>query len=118
MKAPRPASKAASSITGRWSSRRARRRPTGGSSASWRGGSAPEIFGELRVASKGGVADYYGISWDRIDREHGVFWPCPSADHPGTPRLYEGGRFGHPDGRAHFQPVDWRPAAEEPDLDY
>ena len=22
---------------------------------------------------------------------HGVFWPCPSADHPGTPRLFEGG---------------------------
>jgi assimilatory nitrate reductase catalytic subunit len=80
--------------------------------------SAAEIFDELRVASKGGVADYYGISWDRIDREHGVFWPCPSADHPGTPRLYEGARFGHPDGRAHFQPVDWRPAAEEPDIEY
>ena len=37
---------------------------------------------------------------------------------PGTPRLYEGGRFGHPDGKAHFQPVDWRPAAEEPDAEY
>ena len=23
----------------------------------------------------------------------GVFWPCPSEDHPGTPRLFEGGRF-------------------------
>src|SRR6476660_8251310 len=48
----------------------------------------------------------------------GVFWPCPSLDHPGTPRLYEGWRFGHADGRAHFQPVDWRPAAEEPDAEY
>ena len=48
----------------------------------------------------------------------GVFWPCPSLDHPGTPRLYEGGQFGHPDGKAHFQPVEWRPAAEEPDADY
>jgi assimilatory nitrate reductase catalytic subunit len=48
----------------------------------------------------------------------GVFWPCPSADHPGTPRLYEGWTFGHADGKAHFQPVDWRPAAEEPDGDY
>ena len=28
------------------------------------------------------------------------------------------GEFGHPDGKAHFQPVDWRPAAEEPDADY
>ena len=37
---------------------------------------------------------------------------------PGTPRLYEGWQFGHPDGKAHFQPVDWRPAAEEPDAEY
>jgi assimilatory nitrate reductase catalytic subunit len=80
--------------------------------------STREIFEELRLASKGGVADYAGITWDRIDREMGVFWPCPSSDHPGTPRLYEGGRFGHPDGKAHFQPVEWRPAAEEPDADY
>ena len=42
-----------------------------------------EIFDELRVASKGGVADYYGITWDRIDREMGVFWPCPSTRSPG-----------------------------------
>jgi assimilatory nitrate reductase catalytic subunit len=80
--------------------------------------SARKIFDELRVASRGGVADYYGITWDRIDKEFGVFWPCPSPDHPGTPRLYEGNRFAHPDGKAHFQPVNWRPAAEEPDAEY
>jgi assimilatory nitrate reductase catalytic subunit len=80
--------------------------------------SAREIFDELRVASRGGIADYYGITWERIDREFGVFWPCPSEEHPGTPRLYEGHRFGHPDGKAHFQPVDWRPAVEEPDPEY
>ena len=39
----------------------------------------------------------------REDRpEMGVFWPCPSLDHPGTPRLFEGGRFFHPDGKARF----------------
>jgi assimilatory nitrate reductase catalytic subunit len=80
--------------------------------------STRDIFEELRIASKGGVADYAGITWERIDREMGVFWPCPSLDHPGTPRLYEGWQFGHPDGKAHFQPADWRPAAEEPDADY
>jgi assimilatory nitrate reductase catalytic subunit len=80
--------------------------------------SSHDIFEELRVASRGGVSDYYGITWEKIERTHGVFWPCPSPDHPGTPRLYEGGRFGHPDGKAHFQPVEWRPAAEEPDEDY
>ena len=30
----------------------------------------------------------------------GVFWPCPTLDHPGTPRLFEGGSFFHPDGKA------------------
>lgn len=80
--------------------------------------SSREIFDELRVASRGGVSDYYGITWERIDEEKGVFWPCPSAEHPGTPRLYEGGKFAHPDGKAHFQPVEWRPAAEETDSDY
>ena len=77
-----------------------------------------DIFDELRLASKGGVCDYYGITWERIDREKGVFWPCPSPDHPGTPRLYEGNHFHHPDGKAHFQPVEWRPAAEETDSEY
>ncbi|HKV42444.1 MAG TPA: molybdopterin-dependent oxidoreductase [Blastocatellia bacterium] len=80
--------------------------------------STREIFEELRVASRGGISDYYGITWEKIDEMKGVFWPCPSLDHPGTPRLYEGGSFGHPDGKAHFQPVEWRPAAEEPDLEY
>ena len=77
-----------------------------------------EIFDELRVASKGGTSDYYGITWDRIDAENGVFWPCPEIGHPGTPRLYEDKKFKHPDGKAHFQPVDWRPSAEMPDDEY
>jgi assimilatory nitrate reductase catalytic subunit len=89
-----------------------------GSADKFKYASPKEIFDELRVASSGGVCDYYGITWERIDREKGVFWPCPSPDHPGTPRLYEGNRFHHPDGKAHFQPVEWRPAAEETDSEY
>ena len=80
--------------------------------------STRDIFEELRVASKGGVSDYYGITWDRIDESNGIFWPCPEIGHPGTPRLYEGGKFGHPDGKAHFIPIEWRPSAEMPDDEY
>ncbi|MDE3188701.1 MAG: molybdopterin oxidoreductase family protein [Acidobacteriota bacterium] len=80
--------------------------------------SPKEIFEELRVASKGGTSDYYGMSWERIDENNGMFWPCPEPGHPGTPRLYEGGKFGHPDGKAHFMPVEWRPSAEMPDAEY
>ncbi len=77
-----------------------------------------EIFEELRIASKGGVSDYSGMTWERIDESNGLFWPCPEPGHPGTPRLYEGGKFGHPDGKAHFIPIEWRPSAEMPDEEY
>lgn len=77
-----------------------------------------EIFDELRAASSGGKADYKGITYERIDREMGVFWPCPDAEHPGTPRLFEGGRFAHDDGRARFHPVAYRPGADPLDDEY
>jgi assimilatory nitrate reductase catalytic subunit len=76
--------------------------------------SSEEVFDELRRATAGGVADYAGITYDRIDREDGVFWPCPSLSHPGTQRLFAE-RFHHADGRAKFHAVEHRPAGEEPD---
>jgi len=77
-----------------------------------------DIFDELRRLSRGGVADYGGITYERLDRDMGVFWPCPTEDHPGTPRLFEGGRFGHPDGRARFHAIEYRPPAEDVDDEY
>jgi len=77
-----------------------------------------EIFTELSRLSAGGVADYGGITWEKIERQMGVFWPCPTPEHPGTPRLFEGGRFAHPDGRARFHAVEYRPPAEVTDDDY
>lgn len=76
-----------------------------------------EVFDELRRASAGGIADYAGITYDRIDAEDGVFWPCPRTDHPGTPRLFADG-FPTADGRASFLRVDWTPPAETPDSAY
>jgi assimilatory nitrate reductase catalytic subunit len=91
-----------------------------------------EIFEELRIASKGGVADYSGVTYEKIEREMGVFWPCyaedpetgvPIADHPGTPRLFEkgsynpiakgAGPFYFPDGRARFNVADHRVPADD-----
>jgi assimilatory nitrate reductase catalytic subunit len=77
-----------------------------------------EIFDELRRVSRGGVSDYGGITYERLDQTMGVFWPCPDEDHPGTPRLFEGGRFHHPDGRARFHPIAYRPPAEDVDDEY
>lgn len=77
-----------------------------------------EIFEELRQASRGGIADYYGITYEKIDQHKGVFWPCPSLEHPGTPRLFEGGRFFHPDGKAYFMKFEWRESGDPVDADF
>lgn len=94
-----------------------------------------EVFEELRVASKGGIADYSGITYEKVERQLGVFWPCPSTgpdgqpiDHPGTPRLFEpdswnpvargAGPFYFPDGKARFNVADYRPPVDDVDSDY
>jgi assimilatory nitrate reductase catalytic subunit len=87
-----------------------------------------EIFNELRVASRGGIADYSGITYEKIEQQGGVFWPCPNAEHPGTPRLFEKGSwnpvaqgrgpFYFPDGRARFNVAAYSPPAEETDEEY
>jgi assimilatory nitrate reductase catalytic subunit len=76
-----------------------------------------QVFDELRRATAGGVADYSGISYARIDAEDGVFWPCPAADHPGTPRLFVN-RFPTPSGRARFHAVRHLAAADERNAEY
>jgi len=75
---------------------------------------ARETFEELRRATAGAIADYSGVTYERFDAEDGVFWPCPSPDHPGTPRLFLD-RFSTEDGRARFHAVEHRAPAEVPD---
>ena len=79
--------------------------------------SSHDTFAELRRASTGGVADYAGISYERIEAEDGVFWPCPDPGHTGTSRLFLD-RFETADGRARFHPVEHRGPAEAPDRNY
>jgi assimilatory nitrate reductase catalytic subunit len=79
--------------------------------------SSEAIFAELGRATAGARADYSGISYQKIRASEGVFWPCPTAEHPGTPRLFAE-RFAFPDGKARFIAVRHRPAAELPDADY
>jgi assimilatory nitrate reductase catalytic subunit len=76
-----------------------------------------EVFDELRAASRGGIADYSGITYERIEAEDGVFWPCTSLEDPGTARLFQD-RFPTADGRASFKRVDHREPAESPDAEY
>jgi assimilatory nitrate reductase catalytic subunit len=72
-----------------------------------------EVFEELRRASAGGIADYSGITYELIERENGVFWPCPTGEE-GTPRLFAD-RFPTPGGRARFVRVEHRDPHELPD---
>ncbi|MFA5506298.1 MAG: molybdopterin oxidoreductase family protein [Vulcanimicrobiota bacterium] len=90
--------------------------------------SPKEIWDELRVASKGGVADYFGITYEKIEKNYGVCWPCYSEEHPGTPRLFEpgswnsvangAGPFFFPDGKARFNVAEYTPPKEVPDQEY
>ncbi|HEX6324035.1 MAG TPA: molybdopterin oxidoreductase family protein [Vicinamibacterales bacterium] len=96
-----------------------------------------EIFEELRIASKGGVADYSGVTWEKVEQQMGVFWPCysedpltgePLTDHPGTPRLFEpgsynvvakgAGPFYFPDGKARFNVADYRRPVDDANEEY
>nr|WP_189224601.1 molybdopterin oxidoreductase family protein [Saccharothrix coeruleofusca] len=75
----------------------------------------PEVvFEELREASRGGPADYSGVSYERLRRGEALHWPVVVDS---TPRLFLD-RFAHPDGRARFVPVDHRGPAELPDAEY
>lgn len=69
---------------------------------------AEDIFNELRKASKGGIADYSGITYDRLRKEGGILWPCPEENHPGTVRLFEKG-FATEDGKAKMTVVTSKP---------
>jgi assimilatory nitrate reductase catalytic subunit len=76
-----------------------------------------EVFDELRRATAGGVADYAGISYERLEASDGLFWPCPDESHPGTPRLFAE-RFNTPSGRARFHATPHRDIAEARTADY
>lgn len=76
-----------------------------------------EVLAELAAVSSGGPVDYGGITWERLGSGEGLFWPCPTTDHPGTPRLYTE-RFAHPDGRARFSRIDPPPVPEPTDAEF
>lgn len=87
-----------------------------------------EIFQELRRASAGGIADYSGITYEKIEEQLGVFWPCPTEEHSGTPRLFEegswnpiargNGPFYFPDGKARCVVAPYTPPAEDVDEEF
>lgn len=69
------------------------------------------IWDEMRSVSP----DLGGITYARLEREGGMHWPCPSAEHPGTPYLFA---EDFPRGRGKFWPVAFATASELTDDDY
>ncbi|HET9913123.1 MAG TPA: molybdopterin-dependent oxidoreductase [Anaerolineales bacterium] len=58
---------------------------------------------------------YGGITHERLLKGERLQWPCPTADHPGTPILHTK-QFTR--GKGKFMPIDHVPPAEKPDDDY
>lgn len=77
----------------------------------WEYADPEEIWEELRHVTP----DFYGITYERLEREDGVHWPCPTLDHPGSPYLFSA---DFPRGKAKFWPVSYRNQSEQPDAEY
>lgn len=55
-----------------------------------------------------------GMTYQRLSK-HGLQWPCPSSDHPGTKFLF---KDGFPRGKGRFTPLEYQPSQELPDKEY
>jgi len=76
--------------------------------------SEEDILAEIRRVTP----SYAGLAPDRLrSTPGGIPWPCPEADHPGTPILHTHA-FARPGGRGVMQPVEYQPPAEETSTDF
>ncbi|MGA9141328.1 MAG: formate dehydrogenase subunit alpha [Methanocella sp.] len=75
--------------------------------------SPEEIFNEVAKVTP----SYGGMSYKRLEKPEALHWPCPTADHPGTPVLHTV-KFAHPDGLGIFTPIEFKLPAEVPDAEY
>jgi formate dehydrogenase major subunit len=79
----------------------------------WKYGHVSEVFDEMRHT----MPSIAGITWERLEREHAVTYPCPHEGDPGQPVVFTED-FPREGGKARFVPADIIPAAERPDADY
>lgn len=71
------------------------------------------VFDEMRQA----MPSISGITWERLQNEHSVTYPCVKEGDPGEPIIFRD-KFPTADGRGKFVPASFSPAAERPDSDY
>ena len=73
-----------------------------------------EVYDEMRRAMHTAIS---GITWDRLQRESSVTYPCLTDEDPGAPTVFLE-KFATDDGRVHLVPADIIPANERPDGDF
>jgi formate dehydrogenase major subunit len=79
----------------------------------WQYAHVSEVFDEMRHT----MPSIAGITWERLEREHAVTYPCHREGDPGDPVVFTEA-FPRESGRARFVPADIIPADERPDDDY
>jgi formate dehydrogenase major subunit len=79
----------------------------------WKYRHPKEVFDEMR----GCMDSIKGITWERLERDSSVTYPCENEGDPGQPVVFTD-VFPTPTGRARFVPADLIPAAERPDAEY
>jgi len=80
---------------------------------SWNYGHVSEVFDEMRHT----MASIGGITWERLERNGAVVYPCMNEGDVGQPVVFTE-LFPREGGRARFVPADIIPADERPDSDY
>ncbi|MQG88609.1 MAG: hypothetical protein FI699_07050 [SAR202 cluster bacterium] len=73
---------------------------------------ARDVWDEMRSLAP----IFTGISYERLEREGGIQWPCPDETHPGTQYLHKDEMDSGMPG--YFAPVDHIPPAEQTDSEY
>ena len=79
----------------------------------WRYDHPRQVFEEMRKC----MDSIAGITWDRLERESSVTYPCEKEGDPGQPVVFVK-NFPTPSGRGTFVPADLISAAERPDDEY
>ncbi|MCW9048473.1 MAG: nitrate reductase [Gammaproteobacteria bacterium] len=81
---------------------------------------AEDMFEEMKELSKGEHRnlDISGMSYDKIEKNRGLQWPCREGDEKGAQRLYSDGKFPHADGKAKIIPLPFVDNNERPDTEY
>mgnify|MGYP003951638009 CR=1 FL=1 len=88
-----------------------------------------EVWEEYRNLSSHSKYDFSGMTRERLREAHGLQWPCPTEDHPGTARRYIPGDpfvregrdidfYGTPDHKARIFLTPYEDRSDPVDADF